>query len=113
MPEGAPPGQVDDSAGTTAEARAPVERLTREQLLEIHYFLKLNRTLEERLSLLYRQKRLVANVYRSLGQEACSVGSSYALARGDLFAPMLRNLGAVLVRGARPAEIFAQYLGRD
>jgi TPP-dependent pyruvate/acetoin dehydrogenase alpha subunit len=93
--------------------KAPVDRLTREQLLELHHFLRLNRTLEERLSLLYRQKRLVSNVYRSLGQEACSVGSAYALGRGDVFSPMMRNLGAVLVRGARPAELFAQYLGRD
>jgi TPP-dependent pyruvate/acetoin dehydrogenase alpha subunit len=97
----------------TVVPKAPVDRLTREQLLELHHFLRLNRTLEERLSLLYRQKRLVSNVYRSLGQEACSVGSAYALGRGDVFSPMMRNLGAVLVRGARPAELFAQYLGRD
>jgi TPP-dependent pyruvate/acetoin dehydrogenase alpha subunit len=97
----------------TAVTKPPVDRLTRDQLLELHHFLRLNRALEERLSLLYRQKRLVSNVYRSLGQEACSVGSAYALGRGDVFAPMMRNLGAVLVRGARPVELFAQYMGRD
>jgi TPP-dependent pyruvate/acetoin dehydrogenase alpha subunit len=113
MPEVEAPGAVDGAKDAPVDARPPVDHLTRAQLLELHHFLKLNRGLEERLSLLYRQKRLVANVYRSLGQEACSVGSAYALARGDLFAPMLRNLGAVLVRGARPADLFAQYLGRD
>jgi TPP-dependent pyruvate/acetoin dehydrogenase alpha subunit len=113
MPDTAPSSDGERKAGAAAEARPPVDRLSREQLLELHHFLRLNRALEERLSLLYRQKRLVSNVYRSLGQEACSVGSAYALGRGDLFAPMTRNLGAVLVRGARPADLFAQYLGRD
>jgi TPP-dependent pyruvate/acetoin dehydrogenase alpha subunit len=64
------------------------------------------------LSLLYRQGRVVGGLYRSLGQEACSVGSAYALADGDLVAPMIRNIGTVLVRGVRPSALFAQYLAR-
>jgi TPP-dependent pyruvate/acetoin dehydrogenase alpha subunit len=87
-------------------------RLTEGQLLELYYFLKLNRGLEEKLSNLYRQGKVVGGLYRSLGQEACSIGSSYALERGDIFTPLIRNLGAILVRGGTPHDIFCQYMAK-
>jgi pyruvate dehydrogenase E1 component alpha subunit/2-oxoisovalerate dehydrogenase E1 component alpha subunit len=74
--------------------------------------MRLNRTLEERLVSLYRQGRIVGGLYRSLGQEATSVGSAAALEAGDILSPLIRNLGSVLVRGYSPREIFLQYLGR-
>ncbi len=88
------------------------DRLSRGQLLELYYFLKLNRGLEEKLSNLYRQGKVVGGLYRSLGQEACSVGSAYALERGDIFTPLIRNLGAILVRGGSPHDIFCQYMAK-
>jgi len=88
------------------------DRLSRGQLIELYYFLKLNRGLEEKLSNLYRQGKVVGGLYRSLGQEACSVGSAYALERGDIFTPLIRNLGAILVRGGSPHDIFCQYMAR-
>lgn len=88
------------------------DRLTRGQLLELYYFLKLNRGLEEKLSNLYRQGKVVGGLYRSLGQEACSVGSAFALERGDIFTPLIRNLGAILVRGGSPHDIFCQYMAK-
>lgn len=88
------------------------DRLSRGQWLELYYFLKLNRGLEEKLSNLYRQGKVVGGLYRSLGQEACSVGSAYALERGDIFTPLIRNLGAILVRGGSPHDIFCQYMAK-
>src|SRR2546426_3284459 len=44
--------------------------------------LRLTRTLEERLTALYRQSKVVGGLFRSLGQEGESVGSAYALDRG-------------------------------
>ncbi|MGD8376951.1 MAG: thiamine pyrophosphate-dependent dehydrogenase E1 component subunit alpha [Acidobacteriota bacterium] len=70
------------------------------------------RRLEERLVNLYRQGKVVGGLYRSLGQEATSVGSAYALEKGDYLGPLIRNLGAMLVRGVRPAEMFMQYMAR-
>jgi pyruvate dehydrogenase E1 component alpha subunit/2-oxoisovalerate dehydrogenase E1 component alpha subunit len=87
-------------------------RLSRGQWLELYYFLRLNRGLEEKLSNLYRQGKVVGGLYRSLGQEACSVGSAYALERGDIFTPLIRNLGAILVRGGSPHDIFCQYMAK-
>jgi pyruvate dehydrogenase E1 component alpha subunit/2-oxoisovalerate dehydrogenase E1 component alpha subunit len=54
----------------------------------------------------------VGGLYRSLGQEACSVGAAYALERGDIFTPLIRNLGAIFVRGGRPRDVFAQYMAK-
>lgn len=85
---------------------------TREQLLELYYFMKLNRTLEERLVNLFRQNKVVGGLYLSLGQEAISVGTSYALGPGDWIAPMIRNVGALLVRGYKPYDIATQYMAR-
>jgi TPP-dependent pyruvate/acetoin dehydrogenase alpha subunit len=67
---------------------------------------------EERLANLYRQNKVIGGLYRSLGQEACAVGSAYALERGDIFTPLIRDLGAIFVRGGKPRDIFAQYMAR-
>jgi pyruvate dehydrogenase E1 component alpha subunit/2-oxoisovalerate dehydrogenase E1 component alpha subunit len=54
----------------------------------------------------------VGGLYRSLGQEACSVGAAYALEAGDIFTPLIRNLGAIFVRGGQPRDVFCQYMAR-
>ncbi len=86
--------------------------LNREQLLELYRWLQLTRLVEERLVNLYRQTKVVGGVFRSLGQEATAVGTAYALGPQDFIAPLIRDLGAVLVKGIRPREIFAQYMAK-
>src|SRR6187549_3044256 len=83
-----------------------------EQLLELYRYLKLTRLVEERLVNLYRQTKVVGGVFRSLGQEATAVGSAYALRPDDFITPIIRDLGAVFVKGIRPREIFAQYMAK-
>jgi pyruvate dehydrogenase E1 component alpha subunit/2-oxoisovalerate dehydrogenase E1 component alpha subunit len=83
-----------------------------EQMLELYRYLKLTRQVEERLVNLYRQTKVVGGVFRSLGQEATAVGSAYALEARDFVTPLIRDLGAVLVKGIRPREVFAQYMAR-
>ncbi|MCH7549607.1 MAG: thiamine pyrophosphate-dependent dehydrogenase E1 component subunit alpha [Candidatus Krumholzibacteriota bacterium] len=87
-------------------------RLDSLEMLELYYYLVLNRGLEHRLGMLYRQGKVVGGLYSSLGQEACSVGSAYALEDGDFLAPMIRNLGALMVRGVQPIDVMAQYCAR-
>src|SRR5688500_3413001 len=82
------------------------------QLLELYRYLKLTRLVEERLVNLYRQTKVVGGVFRSLGQEATAVGTAYALQPRDFITPLIRDLGAVLVKGIRPREIFAQYMAK-
>ena len=88
--------------------------LTREQKLELYYYMRLTRSLEERLVNLYRQTKVIGGLFRSLGQEADAVGAAYALdkSRGDLLSPLIRNLGAMLVRGAEPTEVIRQYMAK-
>lgn len=86
--------------------------LTRDQSLDIYYHLRLTRSLEERIGILYRQGKIVGGVYLSTGQEAVSVGAAYALEPGDIIVPSHRDMGAHLLRGIQPREILAQYLGR-
>src|SRR5713101_5913103 len=91
---------------------AQSHRLSRFQLHELYYYLRLNRRVDEQLSNLYRQGKVVGGVYSSLGQEAISVGTAYALEAQDFIGPMIRNVGAMLVRGYKPRDLFLQYMAR-
>jgi pyruvate dehydrogenase E1 component alpha subunit/2-oxoisovalerate dehydrogenase E1 component alpha subunit len=88
--------------------------LSREQKLELYYYMRLTRSLEERLVNLYRQTKVVGGLFRSLGQEADAVGSAYALDRtkGDILSPLIRNMGSMLVQGATPLEVLRQYMAK-
>jgi len=88
--------------------------LSREQLLDIAYYLRLTRTLEERLVALFRQSKVIGGLYRSLGQEGESVAAAYALdyILGDVVQPLIRNMGSILVAGAKPADIIRQYMAK-
>ena len=103
------------AAAARREAAAGIPAgLTREQLVELYYFMRLTRSLEERLTNLYRQGKVIGGLFRSLGQEADSVGSAYALDRaaGDFLSPLIRNLGSLLVMGARPVDVLRQYMAK-
>src|SRR5262245_30025669 len=86
--------------------------LSSKDLLNLYYFMRLNRAVEDRLIALYRQSIVTATVFSSRGQEATSVGSAYALEEQDFVSPITRNLGTMLVRGIRPRDIFTQYMGK-
>jgi pyruvate dehydrogenase E1 component alpha subunit/2-oxoisovalerate dehydrogenase E1 component alpha subunit len=103
------PPQVVDGQPLTCIAETTLKP---EQLIEIYRYLKLTRLVEERLVNLYRQTKVVGGVFRSLGQEATAVGTAYALQPEDFITPLIRDLGAVLVKGIRPREIFAQYMAK-
>ena len=96
-----------------AGVMTPTTRLSREQLLDMSYYLALTRSLEERLVNLYRQGKVIGGLYRSLGQEGESVASAYALEPGDVLSPLIRNLGSMLVMGAKPVEILRQYMAKE
>ena len=86
--------------------------LEREDLLDLYYYMRLSRAIEERIRKLYLQGKIVGGVYCGDGHEAISVGSAYTLRKGDITAPLHRDMGAHLVRGLSPRQVFAQHLGR-
>ena len=89
-----------------------MNKLTRAQHHDLYYFLRLNRRVDEQLVALYRQGKVVGGVYSGLGQEAISVGTAYALEPQDFISPVIRNIGAMLIRGFRPRDLFLQYMAR-
>src|SRR5437016_6597344 len=85
---------------------------TRQQHHDLYYYMKLNRAVEDTMVKLFRQNKIVGGLYSSLGQEAISVGTAYALERRDWMAPMIRNIGALLVKGVPPRDIFTQHMAK-
>ncbi|HJU82586.1 MAG TPA: thiamine pyrophosphate-dependent dehydrogenase E1 component subunit alpha [Holophagaceae bacterium] len=86
--------------------------MDRQTALDLHEAMLLTRLTEERLVKLYRQGHTLGSVYRSLGQEATACATAMALGPEDMIAPLIRNLGSMLVRGVSPKEVLLQYLGR-
>jgi pyruvate dehydrogenase E1 component alpha subunit/2-oxoisovalerate dehydrogenase E1 component alpha subunit len=86
--------------------------LERGQYLDLYYYMLLNRRLEERLVNLKRQNKIPGGVFRSLGQEAESVGTAYALESRDFITPLIRNMSSILVKGVEPVEILKQYMAK-
>ncbi len=106
---GKTPARSKASARATAR---PSDALSREQRLALYRYMRLTRVLEERLVALYRQTKVVGGLFRSLGQEADAVGSAFALEQRDVLSPLIRNLGAMLVKGATPLEVLRQYMAK-
>ena len=99
-------------ANSVKETGTTAAKLTRAQYLDLYYYMQLNRQLEDRMVRLFRQNKIVGGLYSSLGQEAVSVGTAYALEPKDWLAPMIRNIGALLVKGFKPRDIFTQHMAK-
>ena len=97
---------------TNRKPKAKKTKLSRKQLTDLYYYMVLNRALDDRVTSLYKQGKFQGGAFVSRGQEATSVGSAYALEEGDVIGPMIRNSGAILVRGVPPREFLANYLGK-
>jgi TPP-dependent pyruvate/acetoin dehydrogenase alpha subunit len=87
--------------------------LSREQVIEIYRWMLLNRRMETALENLYKQGKVVGGVYFGLGQEGCSCASAFALRPDEWLGPMIRNQGALLVRGFSPGDIMMQYMAKS
>lgn len=105
---------MQSGTSSTSSSNGPGE-LSKELHERIYYFMKLTRLVEDRLGVLAAQGKVLGSLYTSLGQEATAVGCAAALdaARGDVVAPLLRDMGAMLTMGASPVEIFQQYMAKD
>ena len=86
--------------------------LTAHQRRDLHYWMRLTRTLDEQIVALWKQGRGVGGTFNQRGHEAISVGAGAALDAVDVVAPMHRDLGCYLLRGMTPERIMANQLGR-
>ena len=87
--------------------------LNKHQSIEIYRYMLLNRKMEQALENRFKQQKVVGGVYLGLGQEGCSCASAYALRDGDWIGPMIRNQGALLVRGFKPRDVMMQYMAKS
>jgi pyruvate dehydrogenase E1 component alpha subunit len=88
----------------------PPVGLESDQLLELYELLRCLRSLDSEAINLQRQGALT--VYPSLtGQEACQVGSAYALEPGDFAFPSYRDFGVAVTRGVEPAAFLMSWRG--
>src|SRR3954451_8582671 len=99
-------------AGDEVPGHVP-EHLTTEDRVGLLRHMLLMRGIEERAMVLYRQGKVPGSFYDGFGQEAVSVGATWAMASRDRLCVLHRDLGAHLVRGVTPERVFAQYMGRE
>ncbi len=94
-------------------ASATGETLTHSDLLEMLYYMRLQRAVEDRGIKLYYQGLIPGAYFTGWGHEAITVGATYALGPDDLIAPMHRDLAAYIMRGVPVRRVFAQFLDRE
>jgi 2-oxoisovalerate dehydrogenase E1 component len=82
------------------------------QQLDLYRNLLLPRMIEERMLSLLRQGRL-SKWFSGIGQEAISVGCTYALNPDDVIFPMHRNLGVFTTRKVALKQLFRQLMGKE
>jgi hypothetical protein len=75
------------------------EHLTLDDRVALLRYMLLMRGIEERAMNLYRQGKVPGSFYDGFGQEAVSVGSTFAMSAQDRLCILHRDLGGHLVRG--------------
>jgi TPP-dependent pyruvate/acetoin dehydrogenase alpha subunit len=98
---------------STPALESPSAHLTLDDRVGLLRAMLLMRAIEERAMNLYRQGKVPGSFYDGFGQEAVSVGPTWAMAAADRLCILHRDLGAHLVRGVQPTNILAQYMGRE
>src|SRR5438309_12035172 len=71
----------------------------RDEYTKAFRWMLLARTLDEKFAGLYRAGKIHGGVFLGRGQEALSVSVGVALRRGDVFAPLIRDLAGRLAFG--------------
>ncbi|MDZ4805162.1 MAG: thiamine pyrophosphate-dependent dehydrogenase E1 component subunit alpha [Candidatus Eisenbacteria bacterium] len=103
------PARPSDSPRPSEPGQSAPERTF---LLNLYRWARMTRLVDDRLAILYRQNEVVGGVYACRGQEGLTVAATMALGPADFVAPIIRNMGAMLVRGIAPRDIFCQYMAR-
>ncbi len=104
--------EVKNNSTETVPSELEQYKLTRDDAERMYYFMALTREFENSILKLYRQGKIVGGAYTGRGNEATSVGSCYALDTTDYLFPMHRDMGAHLVKGQAPLQLYLQHLAR-
>lgn len=98
--------QVIKPTGEYIEEIEP--EISKDELRKLYRLMVLVRNLDIRGLQLQRQGR-IGFFIGSLGQEACQIGSAYALKPEDWIFPAYREIGAALLRGVTLKQVMNQY----
>jgi len=98
--------QVIKPSGEYVEEIEP--EISKDELRRLYRLMVLVRNLDIRGLQLQRQGR-IGFFIGSLGQEACQIGSAYALKPEDWIFPAYREIGAALLRGVTLKQVMNQY----
>ena len=101
--------QILDENGNCDEALMP--KLSNEEIKKIYEMLVLIRTFDQKAFNMQRQGRLGTYI-QFKGQEACQIGSAFALEDKDFIFPMYRNSGLLIAR-KHPIVQVLQYWNGD
>lgn len=101
--------QILDENGNCDEALMP--RLSNDEIKRMYEMLVLVRVFDQKAFNMQRQGR-IGTYIQFKGQEACQIGSAFALKDDDFIFPMYRNSGLLIARKQPMAQIL-QYWGGD
>jgi len=87
-------------------------KITDKKLLDLLFYLELPRSIENRM-LNYLRQGKISKWFSGIGQEAISVGATYALNNDDVIMPMHRNLGVFTTRDISLDNLFCQLMGKE
>jgi TPP-dependent pyruvate/acetoin dehydrogenase alpha subunit len=97
---------ADESADLARYGLEPTE------LRELYTLLLRTRLLDERMRKLFKAGRFAGTYFSAVGQEATTVGPTYALRPTDWVAPSHRELGALVAKRVPVETILAQVYAR-
>ena len=104
---------ADAREASESAPRQPKDSARVEHELQLYYWMKLIRAFEDRVARLSRQNKIFGGVYSGAGQEAICTGICAPLQPGDFVAPLHRDLGVFLMRGADPGRLMAQLMAKE
>lgn len=82
-----------------------------DEFIKAYRIALLARLLDEKFASLYRMGKIHGGVFLGRGQEALSVAVGLALKKGDIFAPLIRDLAGRLAFGEPLLDSVRTYLG--
>lgn len=85
--------------------------LADEQLIDLYKAILKPRMVEEKMLILLRQGK-ISKWFSGIGQEAISVGVTFAMDQQEYILPMHRNLGVFTTKGIPLNRLFAQFQGK-
>src|SRR6266542_5260914 len=89
----------------------PLVSTFRDQFVKAFRWMLLARLLDDKFASLYRGGKIHGGVFLGRGQEALSVSIGLTLRKGDVFAPLIRDLAGRLAFGETVLDAVRTFLG--